>query len=102
MTWESSNPFPSWLVGSYIKNGPSQRQFGSEKRWYSHYFDSWAKLNKIQFTKEGQVLYSGRMIESSNYKRCAEAERMVPSMTVGPVSPHDWTRMEMIEGAVHS
>ena len=67
--WERDTPVPAWLRGSYIKNGPSQKRFGTEDRWYAQYMDSWAKLNKITFTGDGEVLYSGRMIESKNYLR---------------------------------
>ena len=69
LTWETDAPIPDYVVGSYIKNGPSQKNFGSENRWYNSYMDSWAKLNKITFTGDGEVLYSGRMIESKNYLR---------------------------------
>ena len=26
LTWEKENPIPDYVVGSYIKNGPSQRR----------------------------------------------------------------------------
>ena len=98
MTWEGGIPIPEWLRGSYVKNGPSKKQFGSENRWYSHYFDSWAKLNKITFTEAGDVHFSGRMVETHNYKRCADAGKLKPSITVAGVVPNDWSMMEMAEG----
>ena len=27
LTWETDNPIPDYVVGSYIKNGPSQKRF---------------------------------------------------------------------------
>ena len=27
LTWENDNPIPKYVVGSYIKNGPSQKRF---------------------------------------------------------------------------
>ena len=27
LTWETDNPIPKYVVGSYIKNGPSQKRF---------------------------------------------------------------------------
>ena len=27
LTWETENPIPDYVVGSYIKNGPSQKRF---------------------------------------------------------------------------
>ena len=32
LTWETENPIPDYIVGSYIKNGPSQKR--SEKKFY--------------------------------------------------------------------
>jgi len=95
LRWEiEDSEVPSWIKGSYVKNGPAQHRFGSEERWYSHYMDSWGKLNKITFTDDGQVLYSGRMIESETYKKCVEKQKLSPSITVGPVEPNDWTMEE--------
>ena len=96
--WERDTPVPAWLRGSYIKNGPSQKRFGTEDRWYAQYMDSWAKLNKITFNGDGVVLYSGRMIETKNYKRCAEAGKIVPHVTVGKLAPEDWSVVEMTQG----
>ena len=101
LTWEQDAALPSWLVGSYIKNGPSQKRFGSEERWYSQYMDSWGKLNKVTFTESGEVLYSGRMIETRNYNRCVEADKLVPSITIAGVAPNDWSLTEMMAGMLH-
>jgi len=93
---------PYWLRGSYVKNGPSQRQFGTEQRWYTNYLDSWGKLNKFTFKGDGStVLFSGRMIETKNYKRCAEANSLVPTITLAGVSPEDWSLQELAEGAMN-
>ena len=83
VSWEVSPGPPSWLRGSYIKNGPSQKQFGTEERWYSQYMDSWGKLHKLTFSESGDLLYSGRMIETNNYNRCVEADKIMPSVTAG-------------------
>ena len=101
LAWEQKASLPSWLRGSYIKNGPSRKQFGTEERWYSQWMDSWGKLNKITFTGTGEVLYSGRMIETRNYNRCVEADRIVPSITVAGLAPNDWSLTEMMAGLVH-
>ena len=101
LAWEQKASLPSWLRGSYIKNGPSRKQFGTEERWYSQWMDSWGKLNKITFTEAGEVLYSGRMIETRNYNRCVEADRIVPSITVAGLAPNDWSLTEMMAGLVH-
>ena len=62
--------------------------FGTENRYYNSYADSWAKLNKVTFTEGGEVLYSGRMVETINYMRCKEADKIVPSVTMLGVSPN--------------
>ena len=98
LAWEQKASLPSWLRGSYIKNGPSRKQFGTEERWYSQWMDSWGKLNKITFTEAGEVLYSGRMIETTNYKRCADHDKIMPSVTAAALQPNDWTPLELAEG----
>ena len=45
LTWERNSALPSWLDGSYVKNGPARRGFG-DGRTYSSYMDSWGKLHK--------------------------------------------------------
>ena len=101
LTWETDAPIPDYVVGSYIKNGPSQKNFGSENRWYNSYMDSWAKLNKITFSPEGEVYFSGRMIESRNFVRCRDANKIEPSITMAGVTPEDFSMEEMIEGGLH-
>ena len=101
LTWETDAPIPDYVVGSYIKNGPSQKSFGSENRWYNSYMDSWAKLNKITFTESGEVHFSGRMIESKNFVRCRDANEIKPSITMAGVTPEDFNMEEMMEGGMH-
>ena len=76
LTWERQAELPSWLRGSYIKNGPAQKSFGTEDRYYSNLADSWGKLNKVTFTETGEVFFTGRMIETVNYNRCAEHDKV--------------------------
>ena len=42
----------------------------------------------MTFTQGGEVLYSGRMLETINYMRCKEADKIVPSVTMSGVSPN--------------
>ena len=37
---------------------------------------------------QSQALYSGRMLETLNYMRCKEANKIVPSVTMSGVSPN--------------
>ena len=32
LTWETENPIPDYIVGSYIKNGPSQKRLDEKSR----------------------------------------------------------------------
>ena len=100
MTWENEG-VPSWIKGSYVKNGPAQKRFGTEERWYANWMDSWGKLFKITFKEDGSVLYSGRMIETSNYVKCAEADKLVPTVTAASVVPNDWTPAEFMQAAIN-
>ena len=99
LSWSLNTSIPTWLQGSYVKNGPGQRKFGDD-RHYSSYLDSWGKLNKFTFNGE-LVTFSGRMIETANYNRSVNKGEMVPSITLAHVQPNDWNVFEMMEGAVN-
>merc|ERR1739838_474495 len=99
LSWSLNTSIPTWLQGSYVKNGPGQRKFGDD-RHYSSYLDSWGKLNKFTFNGE-LVTFSGRMIETANYNKSVDKGKMVPSITLAHVQPNDWNVFEMMEGAVN-
>lgn len=96
LTWARNKTIPDWIRGSYIKNGPSRKQFG-DSRHYASYLDSWGKLNKFTFNA-GSVTFSGRMIETANYNKSMAKGEMVPTITLGKVQPNDWSLMESLEG----
>ena len=100
LAWERATGIPTWIKGSYIKNGPAQRQFGTDEREYSSYLDSWGKLHRFSFN-EGKVSFSGRMIETANYNKSVEANKMVPTLTLAHTLPKDWNMMQMMEGAIN-
>merc|ERR1719378_787513 len=100
LVWErDSAKLPTWLNGSYVKNGPARRSFGDGRR-YSSYMDSWGKLHKFTFT-EGEVSFSGRMLETTNYNKSVAAGKMVPTITIAHVEPNDWSMEEMVEGTMN-
>jgi len=100
LVWErDSGSFPTWLNGSYVKNGPARRGFG-DGRTYSSYMDSWGKLHKFTF-KEGEVSFSGRMLETANYNKSVTAGKMVPTITIAHVEPNDWSMEEMVVGTMN-
>ena len=100
LAWERASGIPTWIKGSYIKNGPAQRQFGTDEREYSSYLDSWGKLHRFSFN-EGKVSFSGRMIETANYNKSVAANKMVPTLTLAHTLPEDWNMMQMMEGAIN-
>ena len=100
LAWERDAGIPTWIKGSYIKNGPAQRQFGTDERQYSSYLDSWGKLHKFSFN-EGKVSFTGRMIETANYNKSVAAGKMVPTLTLAHTVPKDWNMMQMMEGAIN-
>ena len=100
LAWERATGIPTWIKGSYIKNGPAQRQFGTDEREYSSYLDSWGKLHRFSFN-EGKVSFSGRMIETANYNKSVAANKMVPTLTLAHTLPKDWNMMQMMEGAIN-
>jgi len=100
LQWEKgeTNAIPSWLGGVYVRNGPAQITFGSEKRHLSSWMDGMAKLHSFKFDGKN-VFYSGKMIESSSYKDSVEKKELVPQITLGPFenSEEDWNMFEMKE-----
>ena len=100
LTWERDNGIPNWIKGSYIKNGPARRQFGTDERQFSSYLDGWGKLHRFSFN-EGKVSFTGRMIETANYNKSVEAGKMVPTITLAHTLPKDWNMMQTMEGAIN-
>ena len=49
LTWESNQTeVPNWLSGVFIRNGPAQHTFGSEKKHLGNYMDGFAKLHSFK------------------------------------------------------
>jgi len=93
LEFDGTNSVPKWLKGSYVKNGPARKQFGKD-RTYSNLMDSWGKLHRFTFN-DGKVTFTGRMIETGNYNKSVKAEKMVPTITLKPTLPEDWTILEL-------
>ena len=52
LTWEQGSQVPSWLTGTYVRNGPGQHTFGSESRQMSNWMDGFPKLHSFKFSGE--------------------------------------------------
>lgn len=58
---------PSWLKGSYLKNGPGTW------RGMQHLFDGYAMLTKTRFDS-GDAFFSSRYVQSEAYKAFAAGQ----------------------------
>merc|ERR1711899_696398 len=81
----SHKSIPDWLKGTYIKNGPAKTTFGGE-RHYHNLADGWAKLHKFNIYPDG-LQYTGKFLRTPIYNKCMEAKEIVPSFTMGPITP---------------
>ena len=56
----------------------------------------------LRFTfNEGEVSFSGRMLETANYNKSVASGKMVPSITIAHVEPNDWSMEEMVVGTLN-
>ena len=80
---------PSYVKGSYIKNGPGAFSTADGSRRYTHAFDGLAKLQKFDIDNGNQVTFTTRFIDSRLKQAMLSAEnpRMPAHLSVGPVEP---------------
>jgi len=98
LEWESGSKVPSWLSGTYVRNGPARLTFESPRRHLNSWLDGFAKLHSFKFIGD-KVLFSGKMLESPNYKASVEAGELVPQTTLNKfANPDDeWTFWEKMQ-----
>jgi len=96
LKWEMNNTVPNWVKGQFIRNGPARLDFGGEK-FYTMYMDGWGKLHSFKL-HQGKALSSGKMTETALYKMNAAAKEILPTITLAPVGPEDWTAWEEVQG----
>eukprot|EP00092_Neocalanus_flemingeri_P065782 GFUD01080056.1.p1 GENE.GFUD01080056.1~~GFUD01080056.1.p1 ORF type:complete len:543 (+),score=150.85 GFUD01080056.1:194-1822(+) len=103
LTWEDPTPVPDWLSGTYVRNGPAQISFGSERRVLTSWLDGFAKLHSFKFSGS-QVLFSGKMLESPNYLASVAAGELQPMVTLNGFSnpEEEWTWWEKMKILVNS
>ena len=65
LVWEDPTPVPSWLSGTYVRNGPGQISFGSPRRVLTSWLEGFAKLHSFKLSGSS-VLFSGAMLRSPN------------------------------------
>merc|ERR1719309_1222262 len=49
LEWELGTSIPSWIKGSYVKNGPGRRNFGDER----HHSCGWNNTNRYLWWLQG-------------------------------------------------
>ena len=96
---------PSWMSGTYVRNGPGQHSFGSDKRQLNNWLDGFPKLHSFKFNGD-KVLFSGKMLESQNYLDSVAAGELTPQFTLNQfVNPEDdwnvWEKMEIFYKVCH-
>jgi len=98
LVWQGKTPVPEWISGTYVRNGPAQISFGSEKRVLTSWLDGFAKLHSFKFSGS-KVLFSGRMLESPNYLASVAAGELQPMTTLnGFETPEEeWTWWEKMK-----
>ena len=57
-------------------------------------------LKRFTFN-EGEVSFTGRMVETANYNKSVAAGKMVPTVTIAHVEPNDWSMQEMVTGVMN-
>ncbi|KAJ3603431.1 hypothetical protein NHX12_028177 [Muraenolepis orangiensis] len=67
---------PSWINGSFLRNGPGKFEFGKDK--YTHWFDGMAMMHRFH-VKDGGVTYNSSFLRSDSYTRNSEKDRIVVS-----------------------
>ena len=81
LEWEMGNDIPDWVTGTYVRNGPAQISFKSERRIFTSWLDGFAKLHSFKF-KGNRVLFSGKMMETPLYLESVQKGELVPQITL--------------------
>ncbi|KAJ0019421.1 hypothetical protein NQD34_006990 [Periophthalmus magnuspinnatus] len=71
-----SGNIPSWINGSFLRNGPAKFEFGNDR--YVHWFDGMAMMHRFHIS-DGNVTYSSRFLRSDSYVQNSEKNRIVVS-----------------------
>jgi beta,beta-carotene 9',10'-dioxygenase len=88
-TLQIQGSIPSYVRGSYIKNGPGAFATSDGSRRYTHAFDGLAKLQKFDIEVENQVTFTTKFVDSKIKKAMlAPKNPHIPGhLSTGPVDP---------------
>jgi beta,beta-carotene 9',10'-dioxygenase len=86
---EVSGSIPSYVRGTYIKNGPGLFALPDGSRRYTHAFDGLAKLQRFEIKENNQVTFSTRFVDSAIKKAMLDTKKpFIPAhLSTGPVDP---------------
>jgi len=98
LEWKNGGKQLKWLSGTYVKNGPARRSFGSERRQLTNWLGGFGKLHSFKFN-EGKVLFSGAMIKTPLYLASEAKGELVPQMTMNKfkTAEEEWSMMEKLD-----
>jgi len=98
LQWEEKTSIPSWLTGTFVRNGAARIKFDSPKRMFSSWLDGFGKLHSFKFNGS-RVLFSGKMLETPLYLASVKKGELVPQMTLNKFqNPADeWSWFELAE-----
>lgn len=99
LTWvNESGTIPTWVDGTYVRNGPGRIKFKSTRRVLGSWLDGFAKLHSFKF-KGNRVLFSGKFLEVPNYLESVKRGELVPQLTLNEFADpkEEWTFMEKMK-----
>merc|ERR1712080_222135 len=103
LKWEEETPIPSYVTGTFVRNGAARISFGSKRRILASWLEGWAKIHSFKFNGS-RVLFSGKMLETPLYKENVENGELTPQMTFNYFdNPEDewsfWEKLQIIRKA---
>ena len=89
---------PTWTAGE----SSTSRNFVTTYQTIQFFRALKPNVCLLRFTfNKGEVSFSGRMLETTNYNKSVAAGKMVPTITIAHVEPNDWSMEEMVEGTMN-
>ncbi len=85
-----TDPFPDWLDGTFLTNGPGQFEVGETS--LDHWFDALAMLRGIRFD-DGTVRYTNRFVRSADFRVARDEQRVRRSLPGTPADGSVFTRV---------
>ena len=83
----SEYTLPEWLDGEFIVSGPSKFYMGDMK--VNTALDGFGRFNRFQF-KDGEITFDSKLLNSTYFNKCEEANKIIPGMTFMETTPERW------------